>query len=508
MKNKSFWDINQQPFKELLTFVDFADDKLNIAFAEINFAQDRDLIIKKLIEHPNCKDIQFEILDLSDPNLRFARDELIATLNNIKIAPDKKLILLIIGLEKSIGVLDEYPEILVNLNYIRDDLSKTVSHPMLIFLPSYALTRLAKYAPDFWAWGRKVFYFKAVDSGFAQTIDTIVFSRKTISNLELSGKKERIDLLLRLLSEYKHSKTKNSAKLINIYNELGIVFRSLGDYQQAENYDRQSLTIAQQIGDYHGQINAFIGLGNIYDSLGKYQQALSYYDRSLKISQQIGDLNGVVNSLGNLGNTYNSLGKYQQTIDYCQQSLKISQQIGDLNGVVNSLGNLGIALYYRGEYQQAINCYQNSLTIAQEVGDRYAEANSLNNLGSVYSSIKECLKAISYSQQSFEIAQEIGDRRLEVASLGSIGISYYRIGEYQQAINCYTQSSEIAHQINDPRLEANALFNLGNALRKLGQKSVARQAFENAENLFQKMKLPQYIEYCDRAIQELENEGK
>ncbi len=34
-----------------------------------------------------------------------------------------------------------------------------VPHPILFFLPDYALTRLAKYAPDFWAWRRGVFRF-------------------------------------------------------------------------------------------------------------------------------------------------------------------------------------------------------------------------------------------------------------------------------------------------------------------------------------------------------------
>jgi len=81
-RNRLFWENNQQAFRELLTFVDFADDKLNIGFAEINFPRDRNLVIKELIEHRNCQDIQFEVLDFPDLDLIFLRDELVTALKH------------------------------------------------------------------------------------------------------------------------------------------------------------------------------------------------------------------------------------------------------------------------------------------------------------------------------------------------------------------------------------------------------------------------------------------
>ena len=122
-----FISINQQSFRELLTFIDFVDDKLNIGFVEIKFSQDRDILINALSEHPKCKNIQFEILDFSSPHLRFLRDELVEKLQQIKIKPNKKLILLITGLEKSIGILEEYPAVLTNLNGSKSDLIEQVN---------------------------------------------------------------------------------------------------------------------------------------------------------------------------------------------------------------------------------------------------------------------------------------------------------------------------------------------------------------------------------------------
>ncbi|HEY9693339.1 MAG TPA: hypothetical protein V6D15_14095 [Oculatellaceae cyanobacterium] len=159
-KNDSFTAINRQAFAEILTFIDFADDKLTIGFVEINFDSDKNLLIAILKKHSSCKNIQFVHWDFSDQNLRFLRDAIVEKLQAVKIESDKKLVLIITGLENSIGMSEAYPPVLQDLNFVRDAFKTSVPHPILFFLPDYALTRLAKYAPDFWAWRSGIFYFK------------------------------------------------------------------------------------------------------------------------------------------------------------------------------------------------------------------------------------------------------------------------------------------------------------------------------------------------------------
>ena len=467
-KNKSFLEINQQAFTELLTFVDFVDEKLNIGFVEVNFAQDRDVLIEALIKNQNCQNIQFEVLDFLDPDLRFLRDELVAALKQIKVAPDKKLVLLITDLEKSIGALEEYPPVLTNLNFIRDDLRHSACHPMILFLPNYALTRLAKYAPDFWAWRRKVFYFKTLKSTFVTSVGNEIFYDGNIDNLKLSEEKDRIDMLLRLLSEYSspdsQDNKQNLPSIINTYNELSIAYRILGNYQEAINCAKQSLKIAQKIGDSKSEANSLGNLGNAYYSMEKYQQAIECDLRSLEIFQQIDDRRGTANSLRNLGITYSYLGEYQRAIEFFQHSLEIFQQINDRRGTANSLRNLGITYSYLGEYQQAIDFYQYSLKIFQHIGDRYSEANSLISLGDACFFLKEYQQAIDFYQYSLEIFQHIGDR----------------YGE------------------------ANSLISLGLTCKELGQKLESKAAFENASKLYKAMGLDKQVDDCNKAIQDLE----
>lgn len=166
-----FIAINQQVLAELLIFIDFADEKLTIGFVEINFASDRDKLIHILQNHPQCQGIQFAVLNCLEPELRYLRDTILQNLDKITLDPGKKLVVLITGLENSIGMYGEYPPVLQDLNFIRDAYASSIPHPLLLFLPDYALTRLAQYAPDFWAWRRGIFRFKTASDSLQQSLE-------------------------------------------------------------------------------------------------------------------------------------------------------------------------------------------------------------------------------------------------------------------------------------------------------------------------------------------------
>ncbi|MGK7883108.1 MAG: tetratricopeptide repeat protein [Crocosphaera sp.] len=468
-KEDSFLNINQQTFTELLTFIDFADERLNIGFVEIKFSQDREILINALLEHPDCNNIQFEILDFSDPSLRFLRDELVTKLKQINIQPNKKLILLITGLEKSIGIVEEYPSVLTNLNFVRDDLRTSIPHPMLLFLPDYALTRLAKYAPDFWAWGRKVFTFKTNRSNLITNSDNIIYSKNSIYNLDLQKKQARIEDLLNLLNEYNTSteeNTKNDLFIIgSIYYELGNAYCYSGQYNKAIIFNQQALDISKEIGDRQAEGNSLVSLGNAYISLGEYQKAITYHQKALDIFGEIGDRQGEENSLVNLGIAYDSLEEYQKAITYYQQALDISKEIGYKQGEGNSLGNLGIAYRSLGEYQKAIIYHQRALDIKKEIGYRLGEGISLSNLGSAYIFLGQYKEAINYNQQALDIFRETGNKLEEAMTLLNLGVTFVNIQRNDDAI----------------------------------------KAFRNARKLYQDMGLNKDVENCDDVIKIVEN---
>ncbi|NEU74272.1 tetratricopeptide repeat protein [Hassallia byssoidea VB512170] len=278
-----------------------------------------------------------------------------------------------------------------------------------------------------------------------------------------------IELCNRLENEWQPSNQDENREFAGVLTSLGNAYNSLGQYQIAIDYCKQSLAISLEIGDHNGEATSLLGLGDAYYLLGEYQIAIDYYQQSLAISLEIGDRGDEAASLAGLGNAYYFLGEYQIAIDYNQQSLTIYREIGNRNGEATSLNNFGNAYNSLGEYQIAIDYHQQSLAIQLEIGARNGEDSSLVGLGNAYQSLGKYQIAIDFYQQSLAIQLEIGDRNGKAASLAGLGNAYQSLGEYQEAIDYHQQSLAIFREIGDRGGEASSLTNLGNAYDSLGE---------------------------------------
>jgi len=409
----SFLTLNQEALELLVTFVDFAAERLTIGFVEVNFAQDRDILINALKQHPRCQDVQFEVLHFPDPNLRFLRDAILEKLPQIHRASDKKLVLIITGLEQAIGMLGDYPPMLQDLNYIRDAFATSVPHPLLFCLPDYALTRLAKFAPDFWAWRSGVFKFKTTAAAQTHALSQTLESDRIRESLDLPEKQERIDLLLRLLMDYApsgHTETlANLKNRIEILNELGIAYRSRGEVQKAEDVFQQGLKLADD-SDELAQVKASVlhALGILKADQGAVEEAIALYQQSLEIEERIGNVQGKAATLHQMAILKANQGAVEEAIALYQQSLEIEERIGNVQGKAATLHNMADLKANQGAVEEAIALYQQSLEIKERIGNVQGKAATLAMLGQLLADERgDFVKALTYLKEALEILQSI-----------------------------------------------------------------------------------------------------
>ena len=403
LKKETFVQINQQSLAELLTFIDFADTQLTIGFVAVNFAEDRNTLIEILKNHPQCDDIQFEILDFADPNLRFLRDEIVQDLKEVDLERNKKLVLIAIGLEKSIGLSGEYPPVLQDLNFVRDAFSYSVPHPVLIFLPDHALMRLAKYAPDFWAWRKGVFYFQTVQSTQEFAIEKTIQSERILGSLDLPERQERIDLLERLLME----ESTDIRTRINILKELGVAYRSIGEVQKAEDFLRKALKLTEEDENLAGiKASVLHELGYTYRNLGEWDKAIALYNQSLEIKERIGDVQGKAATLHQLAGIYANKGDVDEAIALYNQSLEIEEGIGNVQGKAATLHQLAGIYADKGDVDEAIALYNQVLEINERIGNVQTKAATLHQLAGIYADKGDVDEAIAFCNESLILVGE------------------------------------------------------------------------------------------------------
>ncbi|MHC5723958.1 MAG: tetratricopeptide repeat protein [Nostoc sp.] len=406
----AFIALNQEIFAELVTFVDFAE-KFTIGFVEINFPPDAEILVEALKTNPDCRDIQFVTLSFSDPNLRFLRDEIINILPTIEASTplgfNKKLVLIVQGLEKSIGVYGEYPPVLQDLNFVRDAYKRTVPHPILFILPDYALTRLAKFAPDFWAWQSGMFRFQTPQVTKDHAINETQNTQRIIDRLEPPEKQERIELLQRLLMEYNptgHQATgENLHNCSNILHQLGVAYLSKIEPIKAREYLEEAEKIANEFQNSTFYAEVLNTLGDSYGQERQFDRAIAYYQKSLSISQQLQNTRGEIAALFKLGSAYLNLRQFTQATIFYQQCLEIEQQIGDHYSSASIYHNLGILAQDLGEFEDAEHSYQQALAIKIEFGDRYSQASTYGQLGT----LAEAEENYAEARVNLQIALEI-----------------------------------------------------------------------------------------------------
>ena len=276
------------------------------------------------------------------------------------------------------------------------------------------------------------------------------------------------------------------------YNNLGIVYRDLGQYNEAKEYYEKALIIRKKIfGEEHANVAAsYHNLGIVYEDLGQYNEAKEYYEKVLIIRKKIfGEEHAdVAASYNNLGSVYRNLGQYNEAKEYYEKALIISKKIcGEEHAdIAGSYNNLGIVYRNLGQYNEAKEYYEKALIISKKIcGEEHADvAGSYNNLGIVYRNLGQYNEAEEYNEKALIIRKKIfGEEHADVAaSYNNLGIVYDNLGQYNEAKEYYEKALIITTKIfGEEHADVAASYNnLGIVYRNLGQYNEAKQYYEKA----------------------------
>jgi tetratricopeptide (TPR) repeat protein len=414
-KEHPFLALNQQVFAELLTFIDFAEG-LTIGFIEVNFAADGDVLIEALKEHPAHQgSIRFEVINVSQrPDLRFLKDELVQRLSKLATVADQKRVVIVRGLEVAIGTdgVGAYPPVLQDLNFVRDAYRASVPYPLLFVLPDYAITRIAKYAPDFWAWRSGVFVFKTLE----QTREALRLVAMDAPHQRMAStqNQEQIEQLKLLLMEYHPSgqpiMPENQAICADLYYKLGSAYLTQRQAIKAKDYLIEALKLAQQKNDLTLEQSIQQQLGKAYTQSRQFENAIAAYRNSQKLAEKMGNQSQVSAAFFYLGNVALEQRQFQKARQYYQQSLEIDKaQNDDYYSQASIYNNLGIVAQDLREYEEARRNYQQALDIYIEYGDRYSQAKIYFCLGSLAATEEKLPEVRANFEQALERYQEFGD---------------------------------------------------------------------------------------------------
>jgi tetratricopeptide (TPR) repeat protein len=307
--------------------------------------------------------------------------------------------------------------------------------------------------------------------------------------------------------------------IMDVLGMLGIVYKDMGNYQDALRAHTEALQLAQELGSKADELRNLSNIGVVYYTQGEYPKALEYDFNALKAARAAGNKRLEANNLSNLGLVYWADNEYQKAIDFCDSAVTIYNQISDKGGIARNTGNIGVIYYNMHNYPKAHEYLEKALHMNEELGRKGGVIRNTNNIGNIYDDEGDYEKAIEYYRRGLDMSQQLGDRADVAISLGDIGASYYKQKKYSDADEYLNKALDVAKEIKS--LEMIKSYNqqlsdlyyatgkYDKALDALKKYNDAKDSLVNEEKSKQIGKLEAKAEYDKQlALQQADNEKK
>jgi len=231
-----------------------------------------------------------------------------------------------------------------------------------------------------------------------------------------------------------------SIEMCEVLNSLALISKSLGETNQALNYQEKALKLKIELfGEKSIEVaNCYNNLGNLYKEMQSYKKALAFHQKALDIKHGIlgeNDLKIAI-SLNNLGNIYNILKDFDKALDFHEKAYKIRKSIlGSKDLLVAiSLNNIGDVYRESMAYDKALELHLKALEIRKEKDDKgYNIALSNYNVGLCYIGLEKDFRAIDYLKIATEEFKKITGELSEeyMRAYRKLGECYNKIGDEQ-----------------------------------------------------------------------------
>jgi len=199
--------------------------------------------------------------------------------------------------------------------------------------------------------------------------------------------------------------TSDKEYLMDIYNQIGLIYEKMGYLDDALLYYSRSLSLARDLGNKSMQAAVLNNIANIYEKKEELDKALGYYEESLRLKT---DEKEKAPTYNNIAIIYGKKGNYQKAVKYFQKAIEIGERYGDYHEVSQRKLNLGDTYRKMKDYEKAEKYILEGLEGVKKVGDKYWEATGYGYLGLLYRDKGDKKTAKDYLTRAYNLFKSIG----------------------------------------------------------------------------------------------------
>jgi tetratricopeptide (TPR) repeat protein len=156
---------------------------------------------------------------------------------------------------------------------------------------------------------------------------------------------------------------------LQVLNNMAVLYREIGQRQEALILHEQALPIIRELGDRRGEIATLINMAQVYQSTGQPQHAQILYEQALSNTREVGDRAAEAATLNNMAAVYVATRQPQLALEVFEQALPLTREVGDRAMEATTLANIADVLYrYLNRSEGAITTMEQAIAVLVETG--------------------------------------------------------------------------------------------------------------------------------------------
>lgn len=263
------------------------------------------------------------------------------------------------------------------------------------------------------------------------------------------GKYDKAEEIFVALLNYFKGQNKDKEQINTLQNNLGELYRTMGDYERAEPALMEAVKTAPE-----NSLSIATSLNNlalVQKAIGKYAEAEVSYKKAIDAYKFQNKTNhpDYTNPVNNLGELYRTMGRIQEAADAFIEVIELRKKLlgTDHPNYANALNNLALLESEVGYFEDAEKHFLECTIIYKKIlGEKHRfYANALNNLAYVYKATGKIEKAKETYEECLRLAKEsVGENSDKYALyLGGLAGTYRMMNKNDQAIPLIIKSMEI-----------------------------------------------------------------
>ncbi|MEK7254137.1 MAG: tetratricopeptide repeat protein, partial [Bacteroidota bacterium] len=187
---------------------------------------------------------------------------------------------------------------------------------------------------------------------------------------------------------------------------LGTLYAHLYNYEEAINRYQKVLAEHSDILEDKIRVALYNNLGNIFFTTEQPQQALSYFEKANTLADECQHQEMFAHSLAQLSRTKISMNRLSEAEQDAHWAAELFERLGDVNGKQIHLMNLGHLAHLKNRFDEAVDLTNQAVETAKKLKDDAGEIRGYKLLSLIFKAKGDFAKALEFQERYAEIQEE------------------------------------------------------------------------------------------------------